>query len=107
MYSVNVNAPRVSCCSTSITPIKSLKVDLVDSGIYHLARHQWVFPEHQCFTSARLLFVQSHGAAWLANAETHLAGPGPWDVQHCWQSAAQVLQHKGMPPGEDGVSCTK
>ena len=54
---------------------------------------KWVFP-----TSARLLFVQSHGAAWLADAEGNLPGPGPGHVQHCWQSAAQVLQHEGMPP---------
>ena len=82
-----------------------MKVDPVDSCIYHLARPLST-------TSARLLFVQSHGAAWLANAEGDLPGAGPGDVQHCWQSAAQVLQHEGMPPGKtpggDGKnSCAK
>lgn len=43
----------------------------------------------------RLLFVQSHSAAWFANAQGDLAGVGSGDVQHCWQSAAQVLQHEG------------
>ena len=78
---------------TIYNTIKTLKVDPVDSCIYHLARPLST-------TSARLLFVQSHGAAWLANAEGDLPGAGPGDVQHCWQSAAQVLQHEGMPPGK-------